>query len=348
MDAPPDAPAPSCPLKRVHSGFATLAPANDIVTVPVEALDMARSFLVFGATTSGSAPATNQLAGQIVSPTQLRFSRIGGSLVPATVHYYVAEFEACVRVQRGTRLVQNSNVAVNLDEPIDLTRSFPLLSFRTAGQFYSVNDSWRAKLESPTTLRLDGEGSQQGAVEWQVVSFDTATVRSGDVVLEGMESTKAVPVQPGLDPSTTWLLFSYHVAAISTANATDSRHLMVTGTLGTDNLQFEREGWEGYAFLTWYAVSFSHGAAVWPGSSALKAGQANQLAALPGIDRTRSIVTAGGLFHRGGRTPASMDNVSVATASFELLDQNSMPVMSLTRGSTVAPATFNWFAVQFP
>jgi hypothetical protein len=338
-----------CPLKLVQSGSATFPELASELLVPIQPVEMSHAILLFGVSFAEGIPADSQIAGQLASPGQLRFQRFAASSdAPVMVRWYVAEFQSCVQVQRGTTSSSAPTQDIALPQPVDLATSFPVLSFRGSGTFYGVDDTVQARISSPTTLTLSGSPNADPAIDWQVVSFETAAVQTGNTVLGPNEMVKTVDLEQGFDPDSTWLLFSYALSGMP-AGGSPGGAILVTGTtLGTSKLSFERQGTGGTVSLAWYAVSFTHGARVSRGTLELVKGQAEAFTTLPGFDPARSVATAGGLYQRGGSILYDLVGIAPGSAQLTIAASQTLPTLAVSRGASQAPATFNWFAVEFP
>jgi hypothetical protein len=338
-----DAGHPS-PLARVQRGMTTIAAGAASQRVTVLQLDPARAFLVFGTRFDSSAPSDSQVAGQITGATELTFTRAGATGATAiVVYYYVAEFQSGVQVQRGSTTLSSTTVTAALAN-VDLTKTFPLVTYRNTGATYGKDDFVRAKVTSASQLTLENTlATPNGVAEWQVVSFDGATVQSGDLTMADTDATVVANVQP-VDPTKTWVLFSYDLSTLTSGAA----QLMLRGKIDTPTqIGFRRSGSAAGATLSWYAVSFNNGTTVQSATTLLGDTATTATLALAPVDPLKTIAVAGGLYQRGGATAiATASNVGCGTFT---LDIGSGSQLSLTRGAAMAgsAAAVDWFAASF-
>jgi len=337
-------PIPS-PILRVQRGTASIAAGAMSQGVAIQQLDLTRSFLVFGSRFDGVPPLETEVSGQISGSTALTFARAGAAGAPALpVQYYVAEFQSGVLVQRGASTMSSTQVSVTLPTAVDPTKSFPIVTYRNTGAGYGMDDFVRAKLTSPTQLSLESAlAAPNGIVEWQLISFDGASVQSGDVAVAAGDTLVTAPLQ-NVDPARTWLVFSY-VLATFTSGASET---MIRGRVETaTQLAFRRTVSGATGTLTWYAVSFNNGTTVQSATSSFGGAAATATAPLGAVDPMKTIAATGGLYMRGGAT-AFVTNVNLGYATFTL-DVGAGSQLSLTRGVTAAngAASADWFAITF-
>jgi hypothetical protein len=332
------------PIARVQRGSANIAAGSSLQRVTVQQLDPTHAFLVFGTRFDGNAPGLTQVSGQITGPTELTFTRQtpdGGPTVP--ISYYVAEFQSGVLVQRGATTLSSMSMTASLT-PIDLTKSFPIVTYRNTGASYGKDDFVRAKLTSSSQLTLENMlAAPSGIVEWQVVTFDGASVQSGDVNVAAGDTMVTAPVQT-VDPAKTWLLFSYDFGTTMTSVA----DLMLRGRVeSATQLAFRRTISGASGTLSWYAVSFDNGTVLQRGTSAVVDTATMLSVPLNAIDPLTTILAASGLYQRGGSTGMAATGTP-GHATFTL-DLNSSTQLLVGRGASAAgaAATVDWSAVAF-
>ena len=149
--------AAAASLKGVQRGTATIAGGSASVTATLSpAVDTTKAFLVFGVSENTGNPADGQVSGQITNSTTVTFQRVGTDGHAVTMSWYVAEFASGVTVQRGTVNMDGPPLMnVTLATPVNLARSFPIVTFRTTGTNFAFDDWLKAKLTSTTNLELD-------------------------------------------------------------------------------------------------------------------------------------------------------------------------------------------------
>jgi hypothetical protein len=332
------------PIARVQRGSTTLAAGMAAQKVTVQQLDTSRSFVVFGSRFDSAAPADIEVTAQITAPTELTFTRTGTTGTPAVpIYYYVAEFTSGVQVQRGTTTVSATTTTATLTN-VNLAKSFPIVTYRNTGSNIGKDDFVRAKLTSSTQLSLINDlAAPNGVAEWQVVTFEGATVQSGDVTIGDTANMLTATVQP-VDPAKTWLLLSYDLGSFTSGVAQE----MIRGKVdSTTQLAFRRSATGAAGTLTWYAISFNNGTTVQSATTNVGDTATSATAALSSVDTLKTIATAGGLYNRAGSTPI-VTNESPGQATFTL-ELTSGTQLSLTRGAAAAGSapSVDWFAVNF-
>jgi len=336
------------PLSSMRSGTGTLAAETDALSLTIPAVDPAKSFLMFGNRFAFGDPPSTLVSGQLESSTKLSFQRlnaVGTTAIP--ISWYVASFESGVSVQRGATSHAGTSTAVTLPTPVQLDKAFPLITVRGGGNYYGPFSYVRASLTNAQTLTIDTALAQADTiVEWQVVSFEGATVRSGTVSFGAADATKTATTT-GADPSRTWLLFTYYLGSFSGSGLEDR---LFRGQVTSDTqLEFTRQAPDSAsAELRWYTVTFDNGSRVETGSAHF-AGTTTSLQApvAKPVDPTRSLVSAGGIYYRGGTSDSGSSMPGVACATLEIGGGDSVLVSRASPGGGGAVTDINWWAVEF-
>jgi hypothetical protein len=332
---------------RVQSGSATVPAGSRTVDVTIDPIDPGKAFLVFGTRFDSSSPGLTLVSGQISSNNQLTFTHETASNAPdIPIHYYVAEFPNGVTVQRGSRLMSTLSETVTLPVSVDLATSFPIITYRNTGSTYSLDDFVRAKLTSATELSLSiSETVRTGTVEWQVVSFDEATVQTGDLDITTGETVFSDTLAQPVDPTRTWLLLSYQVSDLGGG----ASELMMRGRVSSSTeLAFERAATDPVSGgqLSYYAVSFDNGASVQSDTSALSNVVTDTVVLGSAVDPTKAIAVAGGIYERSGSTSyTSAANVGHGTFT---LDLGTGTDLSVSRGVGSSDASVDYYVIEFP
>jgi hypothetical protein len=292
------------PVLHVYAGSATVSAGASSQAVTLSTIDPARAIVVAGASFSATQPTQTEVTAQIASSTELTFARTAASGAPAIpVTYFVAEFQSGVQVLRGSTAMSGTTVSVPLPSSVDLTSSFPIITYRNTGTSAGLDDYVRAKLTSASQLSLGiGLAAPDGIAEWQVVSFSGATVQSGDVTMGGSDTIVTATLPKAVIPGATWLLLSNEVA-----NATGTTaELFVSGHVTSPTeLTFSRGGAGATSQITWYAVSFTNGTTVQSSAVVIDDSATTATAPLTAVDPLKSIAVTGGVWQRGGTTKHS-------------------------------------------
>ena len=356
--------ADAAPLRAVQSGTTTLAAGASSVAVTITAVDPAKSFLVFGIEGSDNSPDDLQISGQITNATTLTFERTG-TTTSVVLTWYVAEFHLGVAVQRGTTTIpvgpNPADVDVPLTSAVDLSKSFPIVTFRTGGVDFDSSDFVRAKIIEDGTngtctpaashcLRLYAPDGSPGTVEWQVVEYQDANVQTGDVTFDSTSGQLSVNAAiTSVDTAKSWLVYSYECApAFCNGNVANIGSRMISGEVtSATNLRFDRDvaslvGEE--INVTWYLVEFTDATTVQHGSQLFNVGNASRNVNITSVKPAATIATGGG-YMRGGRTPyAADDDPGIGWFRMEL---TSPTRLQIRRGRTGDASTVGWFVVEF-
>lgn len=328
----------------VQSGAATLTGTS--IDVPIAEVDPARTFLMFGASndgipSDGDADAF-QLCGQLVGPTTLRFERTVDPGSAATIVWYVVELHTGASVQRGRGNLQNRTVLDATLAPVDESRAFPIISFRTAGGTYDGGDYLRARITSPTNLEISrSEAEDQiSNVEWQVVELDGANVQRGILNLAAT-ATSATATISSIDPERTLLLFTY------------SRDEANTGLMGlrgrvtnATTLVFDRDVANNDALsIAWYAIELPVGSRVQRATTSFASAQTTATETIAAVELDRSMALGGALYYRGGKSPSLVDIRGLDSFTFDLTTPTTLALERFVGGATV---DVEWQVVEFP
>lgn len=329
-------------IKQVIHGQVTLddSQATQDVTLS-SAIDLSKSYLLFGVESSDDAPSTDWVSGQVIDATTLRFSRaaVQAGDAPAIVRYHLLEFESGVVVQRG---VQSSLVAgnndVTLSSAVDLTRAIGVLSASNLGNATDGDDFIQLSLPLTDTLRLN-VNTAPAVIEipWQVIEFTDSAVQTGTVNFSTSDSVQTVTLTTTVDAAKSWLSLSY---ASDAGTGADIGQKLVRGELSTDGttLTFTRENTGQALELIYFLVEFTDNTNVQRGTVTLSDTELETLIPLSPVDPELAVPTIAGLYDRTGSTAyASDDVVGVASVRLQLLGGGT--TLAIRRGTLGTPAT---------
>jgi hypothetical protein len=345
-------------LRSVQSGSATLPNGSTTLNVAlVQAVTLNQAFLVFSVSVNSNTPNDSQVSGQLTAVNQITFQRTG-TAGAIEIEWYVADFAAGVSVRRGTVDLAVTGVPTNqaLAPSVNPLRSFPIISYRADGSNFNGNDLVRATIVGGgANLELNHTGANPSTieiVEWQVVEYTTSNVRTGLVTFTATGAATDLTQNVALAPAITnlqkaWLLFTYDCSC--DANNANIGSKLIRGRIPNANtLTFDRSNFPAggeIVTLRWYLVEFTDQTMVRHGTQAFGGAETVRVAALPPVTPGASIVTAGGAYHRGGRTSFNADdNVGVGSVAMDLINPIAV---SMTRGVAGAPLDVGWFVVSF-
>jgi len=308
-----------------------------------------KAFVTFSASFSDANPDFSQISGQILDATTIRFQRDKSVGAPAiTIEWYVAEFNRGVTVQRNSTTMTANTVNVPISS-VALAKSFPIVTYRKSGTSYGSDDFLKAKITTSTNLQLSLFNITvfDGVAEWQVIEYTDASVQTGDVTFNPgpsppSDSSKTVTI-PTVDETKAWLLFTY---TSDNGTLTQMGQKMVRGLImNPTTLVFDRNLTFVTLILTWYLVVFTDTTSVQSWRVYFATGQTQKDISISCIDPTKTIVTAGGMYYRGGRSwTTSDDNPGFATVTLDLTTSTNL---RLDRGGSSQDADIGWFVVEF-
>ncbi len=200
-------PAEAATLTSHQSGTATISNGSPSTMVGIAPVDLSRAFLVFGLSGSQTNPAEIQVSGQLTGPGQITFIRDGseGNIGSIDLHWYVVEFLG-ITVQRGSASIDSTVASASVSiAPVNLAKTFPMISIRKAGKSFRATDFAQASLPGSTTLQIDLGGIPSPGtvveVEWQVVEWSDSSVSSGSTGMGSASFSAPTVTPPAFDPA---------------------------------------------------------------------------------------------------------------------------------------------------
>ena len=307
-------PALAATVNLSQSGSVTLANTTSSVTVTAPAFTAvtpANAFLVFNISVNTENPRDGLVAGQIIGGgATLEFRRdTTGTVGDVTIEWYVAEFSSGVSVERGSL-----NIATSQNVPItcsDLTKCFPIVTYRNKGTGFNPDEWVRAEITSTTNLRLTARADSLDLdAEWQMVEFTDSAVQTGNVNFAAGDSSKTVGPITAVDTSKSWLLYSHEVTG---TDPNIGRGLIRGRITDTTTLTFDRDVTGIDLDLTWYLVEFTDQTTVRRGDVNFANGELSKFIFIdPPVNPARSI-SGGGHWQKGGKSNyTTADNPGIA------------------------------------
>jgi hypothetical protein len=338
----------------VQHGSATIANGSASTTASITAVDLTKSFLVFGVSGSDASPENILVSGKMTASNELTFTRIG-TVGNVTIKWHVAEFATGVRVQRGTTSFSGSVPKnVTLSQSVSLSKAVPIISYTNTGAALAGDDLVRAKITTTTNLEItaDAAPSSTNEIAWQVIEFTDATVSTGDVAIStGQNSNTGSVTIRDLDKA--WLLYSYYLTTDATGS--DMGQNLVRGRITSNSVvTFDRDHRNATASaqsVTWYVVEFSDNTVVQRGTQAFASGDtSHQVNLSPEVERANSIACAGYNGTGGITAYSAADNPGYGWFSLEFENNGGASPdndIVVTRGVSGATADLGWFVIQF-
>jgi len=346
-------------IPTVRTGSCTIAAnttqGNCAINPALASMD--KTFLVFQATTANTSSAQSNVRCYLNSLTQVRCDRgsNGGSVV--NIEWGVAEFPvvvpAGVSVQRNDVACATPTANVDVVPSVTVGRSFLLLSSRrnTGDQASPVYRLAELTSSSQAQIRKQGDCSTDSN-HLQVVEYPGAQVQRGVTSLASGVASTQVNLPTAVALSRSILLYSY--TSDGTGPAICNRALRGELTNNGARVTFSRG--DGNAAnctgsqlgeISWEVVQFPVGTVVQQVTQPLPAATLETDVTIGAVDRSRTLVLAGGQWasgqvHGEGRHAAS-ELIGEMRARASLVSNNTL---RLTRESANASATFTVYVVQ--
>jgi hypothetical protein len=257
----------------------------------------------------------------------------------------VVEFSTGVTVQRGSQYISEAQENVTITA-VDLSKAFPIVTYRCGGVNFDWNDYVRGTISSTTNLELAADTSGCTA-EWQVIEYTNSAVQTGTAPFSPGHSSVTSTLSSAVDVNRSWLLFAYSSATGTISNIGQK---MVRGQITDSNtLTFDRDNTGQPMLIRWYLVEFTDGTRVQHDSVSFGTSDTQKDVTLsPSVNQSRAIVTAGGNANPycGGKTTySSDDNPGVAQVTLNLTSSTNL---RLTRSTTQSStADIGWFVIEF-
>ncbi len=321
----------------VQSGELTF-PDQDQVRVAITPVPDEHSMLVFSIAVDFNTPDDTKVTGRL-SSEELVFER-GGTEGSVFVHWYVVTWSG-LSVQRGSVELPDTTSATVAIEPVDVSRSFPIVTAQNNGVDFNDDDFLSAELGS-NQLRLEANQSVLTGmfVEWQVVEVENAAVQHGTTVLPGGQRVVDASLTP-VDPARTWLVYSMRETNDPSLETGDR---MVAGELASPSmLQFERgAGGVGDITIAWSAIELADGR-VQHGAETFGDGEAVHAPSIATVDVTHAFPYGGGFAGTSGWTDyVTDDNPGPAWAALGL----TSTALDIRRGVGRGNAEIPWQVVE--
>ena len=177
------------------------------VNVPITAVAaVGQAFVTWSKTPASTDQTWNDddpIVGELTTTSNLQF-RVNTAAGTHVIWWQVVEFTdpAKINVQKGTTSLLGASLSTTatLGTPVDVSRTFVLVGFRTAGTGADVGSRMlRAELTNSTTITIDRSisGSPDAITEivWQAVELrDGSTVQRGSQSFASGAATSTVPI----------------------------------------------------------------------------------------------------------------------------------------------------------
>ncbi len=342
-------------LASVQDGESIHA-VSGTVTVPITAVDPAKSFVLASVRSAGNEPADATAQVRLAadgSAVEIVRTTDNGSPPPVVVAWSVVEYGCGVSVQRGVVSGTGaSSVTVPLST-VDPTTSFVTVSSAPPSTATSFDDDdlVRADLGAGTDLVIESAGAVLGAdrsFAWQVVMFADpadAVVQTVDVTLGvGVTANTAVLASP-VEVNNTFLLAS--VTSASTG-ADIGERLVRARLTGSTTVELTRSVGGDAVDVRIQVVDLRDGTTVRHGVVDFAVGEASKPIPVDPFDPGRATAIATVAVPgpvAGGRTDQVADDVvGEASATFAITDGTTV---TAERAATASNASFGWQLIEW-
>lgn len=338
----------------VQTGTATSS-ANGTLTVPISAVDPARSFLIFNTRHNSNRPVGSMVRGRIATSTSLEFVRVTNEATPVaiSIQWYVVQYECGVNVQRGQVTQSATTVNVPITAVAAVSQAFVTWSKTPASNDLNLNADDPLVGELTTTSNLQfrvNTANTSHVIWWQVVEFTKAAninVQKGSASLLGTSLSTTVTLGTPVDVSKTFVLVGYRSGG---AGADVGSRMLRAQLTNSTTITIDRSisgTPDDITEIVWQAVELKDGSTVQRGSASIASGIATGTVTIATVDTTRAVAFAsvqpvGG--QNTGRSPYAADDI-IGVGSFTTA--LSATQLTLQRENTAAAADVGWFVVEF-
>jgi hypothetical protein len=246
----------------VQRGKASLLSTDLTVNVPVNAVNIAQSFVLISVATGASGQNADEewtVMARLTSGTNIELSRNqSGSVID--VYWQVVEMSGA-SVQSGTLTIPaGDSSATAVISSIDLTKSFLLVNPKASAAVNGVESEYtvRGRISSPTQLTFDRISLNNSVdLAWQVVSLaDGSSVQAGTIAVNTLDLSASAVINP-VDATRTASFVSVR-GSIGNSNA-DLDEVSFTHTISAPtSLTVTRAKTGSGVQLAWFTVQFNN------------------------------------------------------------------------------------------
>lgn len=348
-------PAALATLKDVQNGTLTSAGSGTNTATLATAVNPTNAFLIFNTRHNSPVPGGSMMGGWLASSNQVQFVRATTETSAMNIEWYIVEYGAGVRVQRGE--VNQTNTTINVPlSPISAVNQAFVTWSKTPDPtetVFSDEDPLVGQITSTTNLqfRVGTAPSSVPVIYWQVVEFQnpaSISVQTDSVTnLIGTNLLTTDTLSAPVNTNSTFLLAGYRTSGSGTSIG--ARMLRAQLTSPT-TVTFDRSisgAPDNIPEIFWQAVQLNDGSAVQSGTVNFANGAAETNATLTSLDTNRSAVFSavqpvGG--QNTGRSPSTGNTLGVGSATLALTSNTQL---TLDRNNTSNQADIGWQAVGF-
>lgn len=333
-------------IKAVQTGTVSFLATDTSKTATITAITTANSVLYLTHSGNNSTqPAQNSVRGAVTNTTTLTFTRTGtGTGFTLQVEFFLVEFTSGVTVQRGSQNLGDAASANVTITTSSLTTSWSVCSWSLDG-FGMHQDNFVSHYLSTTTnlAIVRGTTGDYLIVEWQVVTYDNATVQQVSKSLLTTDTTNTSTIT-SVTTTKTFLEFSY----LTGTGAGQNNYCWNSYLTNATTITYSRITASPSATTRDYVISISDAIAVQRGEKALADGTAT------GTNALTAIVIANSFAHSLNTPGICKNNDTEAdncwnTDMFGVkLKFNSTTQLNFARNNSSWDVTCSWEVVEWP
>ncbi len=345
-------------IKGVQSGtVASTGNGTNTVTLST-AVNPTNAFLIFHSRNNSSVPGGSMIRGRIASSNSVEFVRVTTETSTINVQWYVIEYSAGVKVQRGEILQTNTVINVPLTPIAATNQAFVTWSKTPDSLALSFDDSQPVVAEITSTTNLQFRVSSLATlpvgnpiVWWQVVEFThpaSINVQKGSVTnMTGTNLLATATLNIPADTNNTLVLAGYRTSGSGTSIGARMLRAQLTDA---STVTFDRSivgAPDNIVEIFWQAVQLKDGSIVKQGTVNFASGIAQTNLTLASFNTNRaaafaSVQAVGG--QNAGRSPSTGAAVGVGSATLAFA---STTQLTLDRNNTSSSADLGWYVVGF-
>lgn len=342
-------------INGVQGGTLTSS-GNGTNTATITPVNPTNAFLIFNTRHNSSVPGGSMIRGRIASSNSVEFVRVTSETSTMNIQWYVVEYSAGVKVQRGE--ISQTNTVINVPlTPLSATNQAFVTWSKTpelTALAFDDTDPLVAEITAPTNLQFRAGASPtplSPLIWWQVIEFlnpASIGVQKGSVTnMTGTNKLATVTLPSPVDTNSTFLLTGYRTSG----SGLNVGARMVRAQLSdASTITFDRSisgAPDDISEILWQAVQLKDGSLVQRGTVNFATGVAQTNAVLSSLNTNHavafaSVQPAGG--QNMGRSPSTGGVLGVGSATLAL---SSSSLLTLDRNNTADQADVGWVTVGF-
>jgi fibronectin-binding autotransporter adhesin len=342
-------------VKGVQSGTLTSSGNGTNTATLTTAVIPTNAFLIFNTRHNSGVPGGSMVRGRIASSNSVEFVRVTTETSTMNIQWYVVEYSAGVRVQRGEVNQTNTVINVPLAAIAATNQAFVTWSKTPDSTETAFTDSDPVIGEITTTsnlqFRVGSAPYSAPVISWQVIEFShpaSINVQRGSVTnMTGTNTLATVTLTSPVDTNSTFLLTGYRTSG---AGASVGARMLRAQLSDASTLTFDR-GISGapdnISEILWQAVQLKDGSVMQRGTVSFPSGVAQTNVVLISLNTNHAAAFAnvqpvGG--QNTGRSPSTNGVLGVGSATLAVASSSQL---TLDRNNTADQADVGWVVAGF-